>query len=149
MNLAALGFARVRLPQGEPATILDRLIAKVTRTEAGDNPNCRVADAIPGTKAQPTIPAQVRDYFQRDRKGNEQTNAPADAALKAVKIVGTQTQQSKTPGKAEFLKVIFAGGQASCFDSSLFSMIIRRTGEEAALWFVQSGKYWNIVGIRA
>ena len=138
MLLAALGFAVIRLPQGEPATIINTLIAKLCVTPE--------AKAI----AQPAVaPATTRDYFQRDRKGNELSGPPEGAELKTVKIVGAQEMASKTPGKNPFLKVLFNGGQAACFDSLLFPHIVKRTGEEAALYFVKSGNYWNIVGVRA
>ena len=91
----------------------------------------------------------LRDYFQRDRKGNELSGPPEGAELKTVKIVGTQEMASKTPGKNPFLKVLFTGGQAACFDSLLFPHIVKQTGQEAALYFVKSGNYWNIVGVRA
>ena len=144
MALTALGFCYAHLPQVRPLIVINDLIDKLTKAAAVETENNPRTIPAPPVAAPPP-----RDYFQRDRKGNEQTSPPTDAALKTVRIVGTQEQKSKTPGKAAFLKVIFQSGQASCFDSNLFPLIIKRTGEEAALWFVQSGKYWNIVGVRA
>jgi hypothetical protein len=144
MNLAALGFALVRLPDGEPASLINGLIAKMTKAP-GQGDSTSQSAPLPQT----TTNTAVRDYFQRDRKGKEQSGPPEGAELKTVKIVGAQEMASKTPGKAAFLKVMFNGGQAACFDSLLFPHIVKQTGQEAALYFVKSGNYWNIVGVRA
>ena len=144
MNLAALGFALVRLPEGEPASLINGLIAKMTKAP-GQSDSASQGAPLPQGETNHAL----RDYFQRDRKGNELSGPPEGAELKTLKIVGAQEMASKTPGKNPFLKVLFTGGQAACFDSLLFPHIVKRTGEEAALYFVKSGNYWNIVGVRA
>ena len=195
MNLAALGFASMRLPEGEPATIINALIAKLTNAAAivlvGGLPG-----VLPIAQAQ-KLPSQVwctcghisgqhaatfphqcacdgnrwvngqgsvcnckgfavgslstpaRDYFARDRKGNVPPGPPEGAELQTVKIVGAQEMASKTPGKNSFLKVVFNGGQAACFDSALWPHIIKQTGLDAILYVAKSGNYLNIVGVRA
>lgn len=145
MALTALGFCVVRLPEMKPRIVVADLIHKLTDAAGQD------VDPTPRERLKPPapVPAQVRDYFQKDRRGKEQLNAPADAELKTVKVISAQELTSSTPGKAPYMKVIFGGKQASCFDPILFPLIVRRTGEDAQFWFVQSGKYWNIVGVRA
>lgn len=149
MNLAALGFASMRLPQGEPATILNGLIAKLTKANGADSELYNRAPDPAVFHPSAPVPCEARDYFARDRKGNIPPGPPEGAELKAVKIVGTNELASKTAGKSPFLKVIFSGGQAACFDAALWPHIVKKTGQDAELYFVKSGSYWNIVGVRA
>lgn len=143
MNLAALGFALVRLPDGEPASLINGLIAKMTKAP-GQSDSADQRAPMPQT----TTNTALREYFQRDRKGNEQTNAPADAELRTVKVLQTQEMPGKKAG-TKYLKVIFRHGMASCFDAELFPHIVKQTGQDVALYFVKSGNYENIVGVRA
>jgi hypothetical protein len=136
MNLAALGFASVRLPQGEPATVINDLIAKLTKITATPTSE---------TVAQFTF----HDYFARDRNGNIPSDPPQGAGLMTVKIVGAQETASKTPDKSSFLKVVFTGGHAVCFDSALWPHIVKQTGQDAILYVAKSGDFLNIVGVRA
>jgi hypothetical protein len=147
MNLAALGFASVRLPQGEPATLISGLIAKLQKIPAtpSDPDNGNFSRNLAG----PSKPKPFVDYFARDRKGVVQSGPPEGAELKTVKIVSAQEKASTTAGKPPFLKVIFAGGTGHCFDSILFPHIVKQTGQEAVLYIVQAGNYLNIVGVRA
>jgi hypothetical protein len=95
------------------------------------------------------VPAAPRDYFEHDRHGQEKTSAPDGAELRKVQVLQAQEMPGKTDPSKRFLKVIVTKGTANCFDPQLWPHIVKRTGEEVELWFVQSGKYWNIVGVRA
>jgi hypothetical protein len=149
MNLAALGFASVRLPQGEPATLINGLIAKLQKIPAtpSDPDNGNFSRNLAG----PSKPKPFVDYFARDRKGNIQTGPPEGAELQTIKILQAAEKASTTVGKAPFLQVLFNGaiGKANCFDALLWPLIVKQTGQEAALYFVKAGNYWNIVGVRA
>lgn len=99
----------------------------------------------PAPEKPPTpIPAELMDYFARDRKGNVPKSAPAGATLQTVRIQGTTESVDR-----KHLKVIYAGGKANCFDRELWPRIVRQSGQDAQLWILESGNFLNIVGVRA
>jgi hypothetical protein len=149
MALTALGFARHRLPAGEPATVIDSLIGKISTAKAGSI----VVEPIQPALATPRhIAEDVRkavelaDHFQTDRHGKEQFTPPSGSELRTLKIVGIKEARSTTPGKQVYLRVVWSGGKGSCFDKSLWQYIV--PGQECQLWIQQSGSYENIVGVR-
>jgi hypothetical protein len=85
-----------------------------------------------------------RDYFVRDKSGVAPTVAPKDAEFKTVKILQANQSNAK-----DYLRVLFTGGQANCFDPHLFDRIRSSVGLELGLYLTRSGKYTNIVGVRA
>ena len=140
MNLAALGFAVMRLPQqGEPAKIINNLIAKLCVTPEAQ----ALAQAPPPVPAQPA-PARTVDYFAADRKGNIPESAPDQAELQRVKITACTESVDR-----KYLKVSYIGGKANCFDRELWPRIKPFIGKEAQLWIAEKGSYLNIVGVRA
>jgi hypothetical protein len=147
LALTALGFAIVRLPQGEPLRLIDGLINKLTRAAGKDvaHPGAGTA-SVAHPSPKPTAP---QDIFQLDRKGNEQSSAPEGAELRTVKFLKAVDTPGKAGGKP-YLKVVFANGTANCFDSRLWQGIKSTPpNAELSLWIVESGNYLNVVGVRA
>jgi hypothetical protein len=94
-----------------------------------------------------------RDYFVRDKSGVAPTVAPKDAEFKTVKILQANGPffpiGSNQPSANDYLRVLFTGGQANCFDPHLFDRIRSSVGLELGLYLTRSGKYTNIAGVRA
>lgn len=146
LALTALGFAIVRLPQGEPLRLIDGLINKLTRAAGKD-----VAQPNAGTSGGHALVNQLipQDFFQLDRAGNNQTSPPEGAELRTVKFLKAVDTPGKAGGKP-YLKVVFANGTANCFDSRLWQGIKSTPpNAELSLWIVESGNYLNVVGVRA
>jgi hypothetical protein len=110
-------------------------IAEITAKES----SAALHERLPGE----FVPV-LRDHFARAKDGTVPTVPPKDAELQIVKIV-----RATLSGNKDFLRVISGGGAANCFDSNLFPLIVE--GREVGLYLLRSrsGKYTNIVGVRA
>jgi hypothetical protein len=102
----------------------------------------------------PPSPIEARDRWARDRKGNEAPN-PKGCTMARLVLWNTEQKKGKT---GDYLKVTFTAPHeghtdASCFDSQLFPWLIKRAheskGDLTTVFLVESGKYLNIVGVRA
>lgn len=111
------------------------------------------APAQPSGHLPPT-PIKQRDRWARDRKGNELPN-PVGCYVASVVLWRTEQKKGKT---GEYLKVTFTAphhghSDASCFDAQLFPWLIKAAAERHAqpstVYLMESGKYLNIVGMRA
>ena len=103
--------------------------------------------------APPTPPIALRDRWARDRKGNELPN-PEGCVPYHVRIWKTERKDLsdgrprlkvswQTPSARDFI-------DANCFDEKLFPWIAAQSKEPTALLYVvKSGKYLNVVGVRA
>jgi hypothetical protein len=90
------------------------------------------------------VPAQLHDYFARDRSGKVPSSAPTGANLQTVRITHAAESVDR-----KHLKVTFDGGKANCFDRELWPRLTRLTGHEAQLWIAEKGDFLNIMGVRA
>ena len=107
--------------------------------------------APPAAASRPT-PTDARDRWARDRKGNELPN-PDGCSTHEVDIWKTE---NKTGKNGQFLKITWQAKDrgyvdASCFDQKLIPWIVARHEQRlrTVLHLVQSGKYLNVVGVRA
>jgi hypothetical protein len=119
------------------------------------NSPTRPADSPPAVaQSEAANPVALRDRWARDRNGNEAPNPKGKYAL-TVRI--WKTERRDLGSGQPRLKVTFgvdpsARGftDANCFDEKLFPWIAAQSKESTALLYVvKSGKYLNIVGVRA
>src|SRR5208337_2208168 len=108
----------------------------------------------PPAAAPTPAPVEPRDRRARDKKGNELAH-PEDCVSHEILISKAELQKpyNKPDGK-QFLKVTWQSTErgyvaARCFDTQLFPWIIGQIGKKMTLYFVKSGEYLNIVGVRA
>ncbi|HME11880.1 MAG TPA: hypothetical protein VKF79_03390 [Candidatus Acidoferrum sp.] len=125
---------------------------------SGGTSAARAVLAPPPTPAAaaPTPPpvTEPRDRWARDKKGNELAY-PEDCVMHEILIWKAELKKpyNKPDGK-QFLKVTWQSQEsgyvdARCFDTQLFPWIIGQIGKKMTLYFVKSGEYLNIVGVRA
>ena len=99
----------------------------------------------------PTI--ELRDRWARNRKGQEEPN-PKGCESRTVYIEKIEHMPNASNG-AKRIKVTFSYpeargmGTASCFDENLFGFLANRMKQSTVLHINTSGKYLNIVGVRA
>jgi hypothetical protein len=161
---SAIPPARPTDPTSGPVQIKGEL------RKSEEPPPARPADPTSGTdharailsppaaaQSKPTAtPIALRDRWARDRKGNELPN-PSGCESVTVHIWKTERKLPRTgENKTPFLKVTWYAsegngyGDANCFDEKLFPWIAAQSKEPTALLYVvKSGKYLNVVGIRA
>ena len=102
--------------------------------------------ALPAARAT-TAPVELRDRWAKDRQGNEAPWANADSHTAAI---------WKLENKTKYLRVTWQGGRdgylnANCFDKDLWPLLdaAKESGKQCTFYTVTSGKYLNLVGIRA
>jgi len=121
-------------------------------TSGTDHARAILSPPAAAQPAPPTPPIALRDRWARDRKGYE---LPNPSGCEAITAHIWKQERRDTSGRAR-LKVSWQapGGKgfvdAACWDEKLFPWIAAQSKEPTALLYVvKSGKYLNVVGVRA
>ena len=102
---------------------------------------------------QTPTPIEQRDRWAKDKHGNEVT-WPTGAEVREVTIWKTEQKPPRTEGGKPYLTVTWQAKErgyvdANCFDKTLFPWLIKQTGQPTTIYLTTSGRYLNVVGVRA
>jgi hypothetical protein len=127
----------------------------ITEAPAGGMAHARAVLLPPAAATAPTQPPiEQRDRWARDRKGIERPNPKGcESAERFISKLESRPLDDGSPRMIVGWEAPTGNGfvQGNCFDDKLFPWLIMRqkTGEKTILHVVRSGKYLNVVGVRA
>ena len=141
------------------AKALGTLVTKLTNAPVQiENSATLPPPAPPREKATAPVPPVTtnliapRDRWARDRHGIE---VPQPKGFEAFTVRGMKTEPADLEDKRARLKVSWQSQGsgyvvASCWDEKLFPWLAAQSKEPTAtLYVVKSGKYLNVIGVRA